>query len=262
MSEQQLLIKIVITPQLGRPSGIKVYEDGRYEYLSDKDFAISESGRVTPIYQEHAWRYVWQFSPKEMTELRELVRASGFDQLAESQGAAAVDGRRYAWEVHIDGQTYTGESKSGQSLPEIERFFQKFNQIRELPSQSSVWRVWVNDHYEERVVNGIVNGVPSLRPLVQALLTPTTNASNGPSVSVEQAKLANDQVVAEVVWQVEEQVTEVHRLLADGQYLVQKNDGTQTKRPFSPEQVEAVLGAAASIAWPSLSNPINVNSDA
>jgi hypothetical protein len=257
MSERQLLLKILIIPKRGNSTGIRIFDNGRYEFLSDKDLAISESGRIIPVHHEHEWRYVWQFSEPEMTHLKTLIRETKFEQFGDQTGEAIIDGKRYAWEVHLDGQSVISEQPGSYPLPEMEEFFQKFNQVRDLPEQSSVWQVWFKDHYEERLVVGLVNSVVALRPLVKALLLQYATVEQGDSLS-RHAGLADDHLVAHVIWQEKEQVIEEHHLWANGRYTVDQNEERHKKPPFSKAQVEYVLASIEAIDWEAVPNPVGM----
>lgn len=256
-SNGELLLQILIQPHRGETHGLRIFTDGRYELLSDRKVVLDSTGKAVPVLQEHAWRFAWKFTASELAALKQLIREADFYKQP-LQTTPVDDGHMYAWKIAIDGQTYTAETEFVSTIPELEQFYQQLAQIRQLPAQSSIWTVWLEDHYEERLVKGPVNGVAALRPLLQAFLVPTLTAEDSTADFPLQARLDNDQLVVKAVWQEADTITEERALFADGRYEAIKGGTSQPKQPFSPGQVERVLASIQTVDWNQLPNPVEV----
>ena len=255
-SESNLILEIIVQPPTGNPTGSRVFNDGRYEFLSDTEIVVGLDGKSTrnPVALE--WRSVYTFTKSEILELKEAIKEADFPKLQavyqpSNQNAS---GSTMTWRVLIDGKVKQVIVKGypNNTVPALETLYKRFNQIHKLPKASSIWHVLTSSGVVTRTIDCDVSSVGFLRPVLQALF-----ASDNLNSATTSAKLpAADAVLLEIVWQENGKEIEQTKLFGDGRYVLFKNKTQTLVKTLNPAQVELVIKSLEAISWKDLPEPV------
>jgi hypothetical protein len=256
-----LLLELITTPPEGNPTGIRVYADGRYDFLSDTQIDVAADGSSTARPVPLEWRTITTFTAEELDELRTAVAAADFPALKPRYTPAGTvfDTGRQTWRAWLDGQVYevVVEGYPVNRVSALETLYARFSALRKLPPSRSVWQVWIDGRIEQRSVECDVSTVNELRALVQALLAPTEPAPGTPELMLDDLPdLPADTPLVTVLWQEQGRPDEQTILSSDGR-LVRLVAGQETLvQRLTSTQIGTVLDAAARIDWAGLPDPI------
>lgn len=255
-SDSNLILEIIVQPTTGNPTGSRVFNDGRYEFLSDTEIVVGLDGKSTrnPVALE--WRSVYTFTKSELLELKEAIQEADFANL---QAEYAPTGQNYSgstmtWKVFIDGTVKQVIVKGypNNTVPALETLYKRFNQIHKLPKASSIWRVLTQNGVVERTIDCDVSSVGFLRPVLQALF-----ASDNLNSATTNSKLpAAEAVLLEIVWKENGKEVEQTKLFGDGRYMLFKNTTQTLVKTLNPAQVELVIKNLEAISWKDLPEPV------
>ncbi len=255
-SSPDLILEIMLQPNQGSAEGSRVFNDGRYEFLSDYEIIVGYDGKTSRKTVELKWRAVYTFSASELQELKAAILEADFEHLqAEYKTSnASLNTSTMTWRVLL-GNTVKQVVVYGYpntKVPALEKLYLRFNQIHKGPKASSIWRVLTSSGIVERTIDCDVSGVEFLRPVLQALFASDSLDSSGTSNSLP----APDAVLLEILWKENGVDVEATRLYGDGRYQLSKNGVQSLVKTLSPAQIVLVLQSLQAIDWQHLPEPV------
>jgi hypothetical protein len=250
-----LLLEIILQPSTGNPTGSRVFNDGRYEFLSDSQIVVASDGSSTRKQVPLEWREEYVFTPLELTELQEAMTDANLPSL---EAVYPPSGQTFntstmTWRVLVNGQVkqIVVEGYPINKVPALEILYQRFNQIHKAPTASSVWNVWTSAGVVQRTIEGDVSSFDFLRPVIQALFTPNPNSNNAGMLALEPQT-----IILEIEWLEEGQEFERTRLYADGRYVELTGDSEKLVTTLSLPQLLDLLDVLETIRWDQLPEPV------
>jgi hypothetical protein len=225
----KLLLEIILQPAMTRPSGMRVYADGRYHYME------GNSG----------WYDVWQFTTEEMKVLKQAITAANIPALKSHYPPQYLvdDGVTTLWQVNVDGQDYHISLPPGARVSALDNLYHTFSTLRKLSPERSHWRVWQPDGtYREFTILGSINAVDALRPLIVAMFVPHATSPEG------NLDIPPKILLVETQWITEEK-TEQTQLYSDGRYLRGVEGNLTEEKKLGNDQVQNVLRSIQAIDW-------------
>lgn len=255
-----LLLEVVTDPPQGNPTGIRVYTDGRYDYLSDVQIDVAADGTSTTRSVPLDWRTVTTLSASELDELQTAIRSADIPNLQQHYTPTGTvhDAGSQTWKVWLDGTQYEVkvEGYPVTKVPALETLYRRFNELRQLPPSSSNWRVWVDGTIHERNVNCDISGVAKLRPLVHSIFTPQEQPGESPPAQAAPPSISSDTLLVEITWHEQGRPDERTLVYGDGRVLSVMEEQQTVLRTLNAGQLTALIQAGKSIDWDQLPEPV------
>jgi hypothetical protein len=256
-SATDLILEIMLQPTSGSPEGSRVFNDGRYEFLSDYEIIVGYDGKTSRKSVELKWRAVYTFSPSELQELKAAILEADFEHLAAEYNTSntSLNTSTMTWRVLVGGNSVKQVVVYGYpntKVPALEKLYLRFNQIHKGPKASSIWRVLTSSGIVERTIDCDVSSVEFLRPVLQALFASDSLDSTGTTASLP----APDAVLLEIFWKENGLDVEATRLYGDGRYELSKNGAQTLVKTLSPAQIVLVEQSLNAIGWKNLPEPV------
>ncbi len=250
-----LLLEMTFTPARGgqgRKHGLRVYQSGLYESLSDQKIVVDVTGKSTFQAVPLVWRPVFTFSVAELAQVQEVVRQTNVPKLLSrySPTGQVFDAGTQTWQFWLNSKTYTVaiEGYPANTVPALLTLEQRLQSIHKWP-HASTWRALVQGKIIERNVNCEARGVPTLRPVVDALFP---GGQEAPASTVG----ASQTVLLEVIWKTEGQVVEETRVLEDGRRIGKFPNSAEQGFSMNPAAFQRLRSAIQAVDWVNLVNPL------
>lgn len=251
-----LLLEIILQPSTGSPTGSRVFNDGRYEFLSDSQIVVASDGSSTRKAVPLEWREEYVFTPSELIELQQAISDADLPSLnaAYPPSGQTFNTSTMTWRVLVNGQVkqIVVEGYPINKVPALENLYQRFNEIHKAPKASSVWSVWTKTGVIQRTIEGDVSSFDFLRPVIQALFTPNPNSPNAGMLALEPQT-----IILEIAWLEEGIEIERTRLYADGRYVEVTGDSEKLVTTLSLPQLLDLLDVLETIRWDQLPEPVS-----
>jgi hypothetical protein len=251
-----LLLEVVLQPSTGNPTGSRVFNDGRYEFLSDFQIVVASDGSSTRQTVPLAWREEYVFTPSELSELQDAINAANITDLdaVYPPTGQTFNTSTMTWRVLVNSQVkqIVVQGFPINKVPALEKLYLRFNSIHKEPKASSIWRVLTQNGVVQRTIDCDVSGVDFLRPVLQALFASDQLDSSGTTSALPAA----DAVLLEIFWKENGLDVETTRLYGDGRYELSKNGVQSLVKTLSPAQIVLVLQSLQAIDWQHLPEPV------
>ena len=252
---EHLVLEVILQPAKGNPSGSRVFDDGRYEFLSDSEIIVANDGSSTRKTVELKWREVYVFTPSELSELQKAIQDANFPSLnaVYPPSGNTFNTSTMTWCVLVAGEVkrVVVQGYPINKVAALEILYKRFNQIHKAPRTSSVWRVWTKTGIVKRTFDCDVSSLDLLRPVLQALFTPNQNATSGGNLPFDRQT-----VVLEIRWHDEGKAVEQTRLYGDGRYVEVGKDSESVIKTLSTAQMIDFLKTLQAVSWDQLPEPV------
>ncbi len=255
-SATDLILEVMLQPAQGSPEGSRVFDDGRYEFLSDFEIIVGYDGKTSRKSLDLKWRPVFTFTKPELQELKAAILEADFEHLQTEYktSSASANTSTMTWRVLL-GNTVKQVVVYGYpntKVPALEKLYLRFNQIHKGPQTSSVWHVLTKDGIVRRTIDCDVSSLDFLRPVLQALFASDNLDSSGSDSPLPKP----DAVLLEIFWKQAGKDLEATRLYGDGRYELSKNGVQSLVKTLSPAQIVLVEQSLNAIAWKDLPEPV------